>query len=349
MDDKIIQIMRMKGPVIPSDINKQLGLDTLFTGAHLSQMVDTKKLKVTHVKRGGSPFYYLPEQETQLQELSKYLNGREKEAFDLLKQKKVLRDTNLEPIMTVCLRNIKDFATPINVTTNGNTELFWKYYLTSDDEVRQIISSMLAPVEEKKPVNQKQKTLEIRKTVEPRKIEHPKIEVKKEEPRMQKQKDEVQEKIVKKEKIIVKKQEIDQELINKVKEMVKKEMMQAQQQTIKKEEVVVKDPEKETDEFFKQIKKFLDDKKIQITEYEITKKNSEIDFVVKVPSAIGSTNLFCRAKNKKKFNDGDISSAYIKGQTKKLQTFFIGPGDLTKKASEMLEKEFKNQLTFQKI
>ena len=44
-----------------------------------------------------------------------------------LRVKKVLRDISLEPVMRVALRELKDFAIPLNVKINGNSEVFWKF------------------------------------------------------------------------------------------------------------------------------------------------------------------------------------------------------------------------------
>jgi hypothetical protein len=67
-----------------------------------------------------------------------------------------------------------------------------------------------------------------------------------------------------------------------------------------------------------------------------------------VPTAVGQMKYYCKAKNKKKSNDGDLSIAYLKGQSMSLPTLFLTPGDLSKHAAEMIGKEFK-QLIFRKL
>ena len=44
----VLSIVREKGPVLPRDIVKELGGDTFFTGAILSQLVDKKEIKISH-------------------------------------------------------------------------------------------------------------------------------------------------------------------------------------------------------------------------------------------------------------------------------------------------------------
>ncbi len=63
--------------------------------------------------------------------------------------------------------------------------------------------------------------------------------------------------------------------------------------------------------------------------------------LIEIPSSVGGLKYFCKAKNKKKVNDGELSSIYIQAQSRKLPVLFITKGEFTKKAKEMLEKEFK--------
>ncbi len=107
---KILSFIREKGPVIPRDISKQFGGDTFITGAVLSTMADSKELRISHAKVGGSPVYYLSGQEEKLSLLYQYLPGKEKEAYTLLKEMKLIKDSTAEPAIRVALRNIKDFA-----------------------------------------------------------------------------------------------------------------------------------------------------------------------------------------------------------------------------------------------
>jgi len=108
------------------------------------------------------------------------------------------------------------------------------------------------------------------------------------------------------------------------------------------------DPAEPDDGFYKQIKNYFNEKKIIIRNYKITRKNSEIDLLVEVPSSVGNLNYYCKAKNKKKCNDGDLSTAFVQGQAKKLPILFVTTGDVTKKAESMLSTEFKN-MTIKKI
>ncbi len=96
-----------------------------------------------------------------------------------------------------------------------------------------------------------------------------------------------------------------------------------------------------TDDFFNEVQQYFNKNNIKILEQKVVRKNKDMEMLVEIPSSVGSLKYFCKAKNKKKVNDGDLSSIYIQAQSKKLPVLFITTGELTKKAKEMLEKEFK--------
>jgi hypothetical protein len=276
--ENVFEIIKKKGPVIPRDIMKELGGDTFLIGAVLSQLKSSNKIKVSNTKIGGSPVYYIPEQKNKLQDLYKYLHHKEKQAFDLLKKKGILQDSKLEPSIRVALRNIKDFAKPVEVNLKEKKILFWRWFLLPNQEVEQRIRKIL-----------------IKKT----------------------------EKLKKEDKETIKEKQEKQVSLEKEKEENK----------IKKET---------DDSFFEKITEYFDENDIEIIEKEIVRKNREIDMVIKIPSAAGKLTYYCRARNIKKTNHGHLSTAYVEGQNRKLPILYITTGQLTKRAQEMLEKEFKN-------
>ena len=143
MEDKVVAFLRSRGPSLPSDISKNLKTDTFFAGAHLSTLVESNKAFVSHLKIGSSPLYYLKEHRSRLEHFAKYLGEKDKKAFDLLKEKKVLRDKSLDALTRVSLRSIKDFAVQLNVTVASNREVFWKFYSVNDEEVNLLIKNIL--------------------------------------------------------------------------------------------------------------------------------------------------------------------------------------------------------------
>jgi len=302
--DTILQFINSNGPVLPVHIAKTIGSNILMASAHLSELVSRKKIKVSHIKVGGSPLYYLPGQETKLENFSDNLNEKEKEAFLLLKQNKVVKDNKLAPARRVALRQLKDFAFPLDVTYNNTKELFWKWHSISSEETTRLIRDLITP---------------------PKPKVEPKSELKKEEPKAE-PKQEIQKKI-------------PVEAVKKIeKEKQKERKLKPEPKEIKPKEIKEQGL---TSPFIKELTKYFSKNNIEVIEKNIIRRGSEIEFTLQVPSSVGSLTYFCKAKSKKRINDGDLSSALIQGQIKKLPVLFLTKGVLTKKAQEMLKNEFK--------
>ena len=308
--DKILEIVKEKGPVLPVQVSKVIGMDILMSSAHLAELTASNLLKISHVKVGGSPLYYLPGQEPMLQKFIGSLNEKEKKAYDLLSQSRILRDLEQAPVIRVALRELKDFAKPLSVTYNNQTDIFWKWYLVSDEEASGIIKPKLEL---------------ITKGIAP-KQELKKEEIKLEQP-VQK---------------TIQKPALQQE---KIKEMIA-EKSPEKIQAIKKEKAKKPKQDRE-DEFLAHLSKFLEKNNIKMVNSEIIRKNADIDLVVEIPSVVGNLQYYCKAKNKKRISDSDLSSAYVKGQLRKLPVLFISTGELSDKAEALLSKELN--LTFKKI
>ena len=131
--EKIISIFKNKGPCLPVDVAKETGLSILFASAFLSEFISEKKIKISNMKVGNSPLYFIPGQEKMLENFSEYLKSKEKEAFILLKEKKILKDSEQEPAIRVALRAIKDFA----IFFKKNEEIYWRYFITEEAEIKE--------------------------------------------------------------------------------------------------------------------------------------------------------------------------------------------------------------------
>lgn len=291
--DKIIRYVAMKGLVLPIQLSSELKQSTIITGAILSELVSEKKLKISDTKVGGSPVYYIKEQKHRLQELYKYLNEKDKRAYDLLKQKKVLRDAELTPLLRVSLRKIKDFAKPVEVNLRSGRELFWRWYLVPTEEVEAIIRSFFETPKPGQGPEPKQKPAAGR---EPARPQQPTPE--------------------------------------------KKESTEKQGQPTLQQKLTKDEPIKDT--LHEKTKRFFNNKNIIIKSIDIIRKNSEIDYILEVPSSVGNIAYYCKAKSKKRCNDSDLASAFVQGQMKKLPVLFISTGNLTKRAKDMLGTEFRN-------
>ena len=45
MEDQIVALVQKKGPIVPSDITRELKMDSLFAGAYLSEMAKKDSLR----------------------------------------------------------------------------------------------------------------------------------------------------------------------------------------------------------------------------------------------------------------------------------------------------------------
>ena len=292
--EKILQFIKEKGPILPVELTKHINSNILIASAHLSELSSNGKLKISNVKVGGSPLYYIPGQESQLQNFANNLHEKEKKAYDMLSQKKILRDNQLEPVIRVALRAIKDYAILLQVNFKGNSEIFWRWYLLANKEAEELIKVIL---------NKKSQSI-------------PKPETK------------IDEKPAEKNEI--------QKKIQPLQEKTKSIETEIQKKPDKKKKLLKTDH----NEFLNTISNYFNRNKINILSKEIIRK-TEIDFLIQVPSAVGALEYYCKAKNKKKINDADLASAFAQGQLRKLPVLIITNGELTKRAKEMLQKDFK--------
>lgn len=130
--EKIISIIKFKGPSLPVHISQGIGTSMLFASAFLSELLSEKKLKISNMKVGNSPIYFIPGQETKLENYANHLKSKEKDAFQLLKEKSFLKDTEQEPAIRVALRSIKDFAVPFK----KDDEIFWRYVSVPESDFK---------------------------------------------------------------------------------------------------------------------------------------------------------------------------------------------------------------------
>ncbi len=370
--EDVLRFVQTKGPLIPSHLIGLLQSNTIMIGAALSELSSDGNVKISHMKVGGSPLYFLDEQKVKLQDFYKYLNEKDRRTFDLLKQQKVLRDSEVTPLLRVSLRNIKDFAVPVEIEHNGSKELFWRWYLTDKQEAISLIRGLLGLQIVKKKVEEnkvKDKFVEkkvITENIIPsqpvleQKILRGKEELKREEI--------VSSSLFDKKKELETKIERESEKENIVSSFVEKKEQKEQRQIKKKqiETITVEkqtvhheqfiQPSKEqtillsaqtlletsTDSLLLKCKQFFSEKNIHVKELTIIKKEKEITAVIALPSAIGEIIYFCAMKQKKKVNENELASIYLEAQNKKLPAFVLIQGDFTKKAYEKAAEQFVN-------
>ena len=128
--EKILFLLKRNGPSLPVHIARETELSILFASAFLSELFTDKTIKMSDMRVGSSPIYYLPGQEASLEKFSQHLKSKERDAFLLLKEKRFLKDDEQHPAIRVALRAIKDFAIPFK----KNEELFWRHFTAPETE-----------------------------------------------------------------------------------------------------------------------------------------------------------------------------------------------------------------------
>lgn len=347
--DRILSMAKI-APVLPVQVAKALNTNSLFASAMLSELASKDLLKVSNLKMGSSPLYYIPELGAQLQNYTDRLNEKDKKAYDLLKEKKVLREDALDPLTRVSIKSIKDFSRPLEVTLNDKKEIFWKWYLLLDSEAEVIIKQILnieAPKLPELKVVQEQIQEHVQQAVEQQiqpadalKSDRPKhaarqkklVEAPAEEKELVKE-------IQKKAPAQQKRERIEKSAETKGKE--EKPVFIAEMSSVIKAVAEAYVPSSDaSDPFLGRLLKFFQKNNIKVLEQKAVKKKTDYEFIVELNSVVGSLTYFCKAKNKKRVSEADLSSAFVQGQLKKLPVLVIAPGELTRQAQD-LAKELK--------
>jgi hypothetical protein len=330
-EEQVLSAVKEKGPVIPMEVRQILKAgDSISIGATLSTLVSRGLVNLTHIKRGGSPFYYIKGQEEKLADLSKFLNEKDKKTFDILKEKKVIRDAVEEPLTRVSVRNISDFAKRMDIEVNGQREIFWRWYLTTEEDVLKILTKKVPQKEEKE---EKKNEIAAEK----------KEDLKKEEVKAESNPAETP----------AEKKEQPAEIVfseTKDKKERKKRAPKETQEFLDVKEAPVDSSGQPqmiaqfNDAFINKVNKFLMEGKITVKEARQIKKGAEYDLSVEIPTPVGNVDYFCKVKSKKKCSEGDLSSAYVQGQNIRLPVLFITTGEVVKKAKEKLKSDFKGMV-----
>jgi hypothetical protein len=317
--EKILSILRMKGPTLPVYIAQDTGMSMLFASAFLSELLSDKKIKMSHMRVGNSPIYFIPGQEPQLEKFSSYLKSKEKDAFILLQERKFLKDSEQSPAIRVALRVIRDFAFHFK----KNDEIYWRYLTASESEFKHEIK----PIEEHKYIEAKPKIFDkeerkiSEKIIKDIKIEEINKEIEEDE-----DEDEEEERI---EEIEISK-EIEIKEVPKEKKKEKDEKPKAKIKQIKAPKK--KSPQKQDDKFFNKIKEFLSKETIEILNVESFKKN---EILLRIKSE-GNEKLLV-AYNKRKISDIDIINANKKASQLNLKYTVLSMGEPSKKLSNLIE------------
>ena len=163
--NRIVSLISKKGPSLPVAIARETGINTLFASAFLSELISDKVIKMSNMKVGSSSIYFVPGQETLLENFSNFLKSKEKDAFSLLKNRKVLQDSEQEPAIRVALRAIKDFAIPFK----NDGEVYWKYFSVANEDVTNMFEAKMPAAEKKEQAVLKPKEVQAKIAEKPAK------------------------------------------------------------------------------------------------------------------------------------------------------------------------------------
>ena len=293
-----ILAMAQTKPLLPGDVAKVLNTNLIMASAMLSELSDNKKLKVSKLKVGSSPLYFLPDKAFLLENFVSSLNEKDRITVEILKNARILRDSLLDSLTRVSLRQIGDFGKQVDVVVNGQKEIFWKWFLLPDSEAELLIGQMING-EEKKIVPKSSQPENSVSVAEIQKVEPNKF--------------------------------IEQANVAKP---IMENSSKPKTQKIANQG------------FFDKISAFFDNCKIKIVE-QTQIKPGEFDFVVKIPTPVGVLPFYCKAKNKKKLTESDVSVVFVQGQLRKLPVILLSDGEFNKQGKELL-LELKEVL-FQKL
>jgi hypothetical protein len=343
--EKILSTIRTRGPTIPVHIAKEAGISMLFASAFLSELLSDRKIKMSYMRVGNSPIYFISGQEPQLETFANHLKSKEKDAFFLIQRKKILKDSEQSPPIRVALRAIKDFAIPFK----KNGETFWRYMTASETES----TSEIKPIEEHKYIEAKPKPFDKEERRLGEKIIKDiiiKEEEKEEIINLEKKKDIIDIKEEKAESAeeeyitlpLSEKIEEDKEVEEKEEPIEEKKKVikikeKEEKQKSKTKSTIPKSPkkkgvQKQDDKFFNKIKEFLSKETIEIVNIESFKKN---EIILRIKSE-GAEKLLV-AYNKRKVSDTDIINANKKASQLNLKYVILSMGEPSKKLSSLIE------------
>jgi hypothetical protein len=134
--EKIVQLIQKIGPIVPTDISKELGIDSYVISALISEMIREGLILYSHKKMTTSPLYYLKGQEELVRKrLTSILKIPEINILEFFKNNKLVSKENLEPQQRYMVDELRDFITPMLLKINGENKPFYKHYSISEFEV----------------------------------------------------------------------------------------------------------------------------------------------------------------------------------------------------------------------
>jgi len=315
---KIIKFLEENGPCLPIHLTKITGMGLMFSSAILSELLNEKKIKQSHLKIGSSSLYLLPGQEEKLENFSDNLHGVEKEAFNLLKNQRFLEEEKLEPKIRVALKRIPDFSIPLKIDEKN----IWKYFLANNEEISSMISKAKIKIE--MPVKKE----EIKEMRHVSNLVWHDIEKEDYKERINQIAKEIEEKQMELDKA---KQEALAKAILSNKTLP--ELMKIEPNIEKKEQIIEETSKREKkieNKFFIEIKEKIESWGGNLIEAVYVGKKEVI-----IRAVLNGNELILLAFDKKRINENDVLKL-IKKNNAKLPLFILSKGEVSKKMKELI-------------
>lgn len=341
---RALDYLRSHGPSVPVAVGKHLGTNSMLAGAVLSDLKEKGELRISRLKVGGSPLYYLQGQETDLLKFRNHLDAKEREVLTELEQRQVMRENACSPLQRVALRNSQDFAIPLDVTFKGGKETFWKWFAVPDADAEGIIRSMINPQSEEAPAKKtathptQQQSLHheapmrpapVQSTPTPSRVTQTPTPKTTASPTTQ--------------------TTVAAPAAHVPTPQHAPATAPLPQSNLLEEQQHLAPPQASaSDDFLMSLHRFFAQNNIKIVSQQCVKKKAEYDFVLRLPSSVGELTYYCKAKSKRRISDMDISAAFVQGQLRKLPVLFLSPGELAKKAQELISHEL-HALTYKRV
>ncbi|MDD4352945.1 MAG: helix-turn-helix domain-containing protein [Candidatus Nanoarchaeia archaeon] len=136
MKQKILELIQKIGPIVPTDVSKEMGIDSYVVSALISEMIKDGLILYSHKKMTTSPLYYIKGQEDLVRKrLISILKIPEINILEYFKTNKLISRENLEPQQRYMVDELKDFIAPMILKINGEDKAFYKHYSISENEV----------------------------------------------------------------------------------------------------------------------------------------------------------------------------------------------------------------------
>ena len=306
-EEKIVNMLRIKGPSLPIDVSKLLGTETMLASAILSSLISKGYVKISSKKVGSSPLYYLPGQESRVRTiLYAELSELEKKALERLKTLKVAFRNDLFPQERMLLSEMSDFVAYLKIKKGENEFFCWRHYSVNDNDFNDLLDKKLSIINAAEHAPEEQREPSYETNAPQPKAEPAPVQLK-------------------------------------IKES-KAEAIPVNENRIKEIKLKRKKPAiaKPKGKFIGQVEAYLDGIGAKILKKRV--ERSEGTYVVSVPSNLGPQTYVAKAKDKKTLNETDLSKFYIDALAEKMPLMIVVSRPLSKKVMAYAEKNFGSLL-----